>query len=431
MPLTSVRLILLAAVVTGLALAGTVLVWPRWGRWRFVLRPAGVLLTEALLVLTAGLAVNRSQEFYPSWATLFASASDGPTTFHTSAGRLDAWLAARPSLTSFPWRPTGWASWHLAAAPTVTVPSDYLAHPLWRYSAVLVIGARPWALPALPGPTVLVNVTTTAATTAPALAVALPGTLGRDLRVTSHRWALVASAADGVLARKVVAAEHGRFPALAFVGVTAPGHASGGHPATSAATRSAHSATARPPAGTSAAAHPAGAAHTGSTGQSVATVQTAGASHPEHGVGSSTAAGYDNFCPAVHSPATTKPANATHPQHGVGSISAHPTDRTSSAVHSPAAVHSPKTKAAATDCPAVTLPPGVLPAGVLTAYFPGPADKAASPLQAALGWAAAQTPPPLAASAPEPTYLPPAPKRSHPAKPKSKAVKDGPRQPRS
>ncbi|MEV6847990.1 hypothetical protein [Actinoplanes sp. NPDC051411] len=289
MPLTSLRLIVLAAVVTVGALAATVLVWPRWGRWRFLVRPSGVLLTEALLIVTVGLAVNRSQEFYPSWAALRDTSGPGPASYHVSAGRLDAWLAARPSVLSFPWRPPGWTSWHLAAAPTVTVPADYLAHPAWRYSAVLIVGTRPWALPPVAGPTVLVNVTTTASTSASTLAGALPGSLGRDLRVTSHRWALVTSAADSALARRVATAARGRFPAVAFVGVAAPARAA------------------------------------------------------------------------------------------------------------------------------------------QTAYFPR-----AAMIKAALTWAADETPPPLAASAPEPAYLPPAPRRSHhlKPKPKPKAVRHGARQPR-
>jgi hypothetical protein len=238
--------IVIAAVVTVAALAATVLVWRRWGRWGFLVRPAGVLLTEALLVLTVGLVVNRSQQFYPSWAALFATSDPGPASYHTSAGRLDARLAAQPSVRSFPWRPSGWTAWRLAAAPTVTVPADYLAHPSWRYSAVLVLGGRPWPLPPVAGPTVLVNVTTTAATTASTLAVAVPGSLGRDLRVTSHRWALVASAADGALARQVATVARGRFPALAFVGTSTPAHALVVHPVGPAAARPSHSATARP-----------------------------------------------------------------------------------------------------------------------------------------------------------------------------------------
>jgi hypothetical protein len=297
-PLTSLRLIVLAAVGTAGALAATVLVWRRWGRWRFLVRPSGVLLTEALLVLTVGLTVNRSQEFYPSWAALLDTSGPGPASYRVSAGRLDAWLAARPAVLSFPWRPPGWTSWHLAAAPTVTVPADYQAHPSLRYSAVLIVGARPAAVPPPAGPTVLVNVTTTASTSASTLAVAVPGSLGRDLRVTSHRWALVTSAADSALARRVVSVARGRFPAVAFAGLSPP------------------------------------------------------------------------------------------------SV--------------------------------------VLPSGIQTAYFPGARKAPGATLTAALQWAAAETPPPLAASAPEPTYLPPAPRRSHPVppKPKSKAVRHGARQPR-
>jgi hypothetical protein len=309
--LTSARLILLAALLTAAALAATVLVWRR--RWVFVARPLGVLLAEVLMTLTVGLVVNRSQQFYPSWAALFASSDPGPSSYHTSAGRLDAWLAAQPgagSAQSFPWRPSGWTGWHLAGPPTVTVPAGYLEHSGWRYSAVLVVGARPWAVPPPAGPTVLVSLTTTAATAASTLAVALPGLLGRDLRVTGHRWALVASAADGALARQVAVVGRGRFPAVAFAGMPAPAHGVA-HPATRGAAR-----------------------------------------------------------PSQASSAATK------------------------------------------------LPPGQLPAGIQTAYFRSAAIKTAAstlagPLRAALTWAVAQTPPPLAASAPEPTYLPPPPKRPH------------------
>jgi hypothetical protein len=352
-PLTSVRLILLAALLTAAALATTVLVWRR--RWVLVTRPAGVLLTEALLTLTVGLVVNRSQLFYPSWAALFAGSDPGPSSYHTRAGRLDAWLAAQPgagSAQSFRWRPPGWTAWHLAAAPEVTVPAGYLAHSGWRYSAVLVIAARAWPVPSLTGPTVLVSVTTTAATAASTLAVSLPGLLGRDLRVTGHRWALVTSAADGALARKAATAGRGRFPTLAFVGVSAPAHALVVRPTAPAAA---------------------------------------------------------NSCPVVHRTVSIKPADPTHPVHGVGTNTAPGYDKSAPAVHSSAP---PATGGAVRSCASPTLPPGVLPAGIHTAYFPGAGTKT-GPLRATLTWAASQTPLPLAASAPEPTYLPPAPPK-HP-----------------
>jgi hypothetical protein len=390
-PLTSVRLIVLAALLTAGALAATVLVWRRWGRWRLLSRPAGVLLTEVLLTMTVGLVVNRSQEFYPSWAALLASSEPGPNAYHTAAGKLDSWLAAQPDAgqaQSFPWRPSGWTAWRLAGAPTVTVPAGYLAHPTWRYSAVLVIGAHPWTLPPSAGPTVLVNVTTTAHTAASALAVAVPGSLGQDLRVTAHRWALVTSAADNALARAVVTAARGQFPAVAFVGTAAPAPAPVPHPVTPTAAQPTHAAVARPPASHPPATRP--------------PANRPPATHP----------------PATHPPATRPPANPAHPQHRVGPSRAAGYDDSCPAVHRPPA---------AAPCPVITLPPGVLPSGIRTAYFPSARTiRAGGALDAALRWAAAQTPPPLAASAPEPTYLPPAPKRPHHAKPKSKTTRHEP-----
>lgn len=329
MPLTSVRLIVFAAALTAGALAATILVWRRWG---LLIRPVGVLLTELLLTLTVGLVVNRSQQFYPSWAALLAGSDPDRAGYHTSAGRLDGWLAARPGagqIQSFSWRPAGWIAWHLAAAPTVTVPAGYLADPGRRYSAVLLVGARPWPAAALTGPTVLVNVTTTARTAAAALAVALPGELGRDLRVTGHRWALVTSAADNALARRVAVLARGVFPSVAFVGTAAPAH-----------TR----ATSPRPAGIR-------------TAYFTATAKTG------HAV-------------TKTGPATTKTSVAT-----------------------------------AKSGPATT-------------------KNGAGPLEKALAWAADQTPPPLAASAPEPTYLPPAPKRTHHPKPEPKRGNHGSGQPR-
>jgi hypothetical protein len=355
--LTSVRLIVLTALLTAGALGATIVFW---GRRRHVTRPAGVLLTEALLVATVGLIVNRSQQFYPTWSALFATAGPGPASYHTTAGRLDRWLAAQPEAgqtQSFPWRPSGWSGWHLAGAPTVTVPIGYLAHPAWRYSAVLVIGARAWPVPPIAGPTVLVSLTTTAATAASTLAVAVPGLLGRDLRVTGHRWALVTSAADSALARRVVAVARGRFPAVAFVGASAP---------------------AQPLV-----VHRAARARTPAVGGSGALAPSRDTTHPEHGVGGSRSLGYDNSAAPVHSPAT--PVHSSSPP-----------------------VPSPTT--------------GPLPSGILTAYFPP--TKKADPFAAALTWAAAETPPPLAASAPEPTYLPPAPKRPHHPRPKTNAPRN-------
>jgi len=238
MSLTGLPLILLAACCTLAVLAGTVLAWNRWGRLRLLVRPAGVLLAETLLLLTVGLVVNRSEQFYPSWAALLDSKSTGDTTYHTRPGDLDRMLAARAGARIadaqvFPWQPGGWRGWRLAAAPTVITPPGYLLHPTWRYSAVLVVGdtAGGWTAAeeqdatrratATGASAVVVFVTATTATTAQTLATTLPNELGRDLRVTAHRWALVSSASDAPLAQRTVSAGVARYPSIVTVQVGA------------------------------------------------------------------------------------------------------------------------------------------------------------------------------------------------------------------
>src|SRR4051812_28068984 len=234
MALTGVPLLLCAFLATAGAPAATVLVWNRWGRLRFVLRPFGVLLTEAVLVVTVGLVVNRAQQFYPNWAALMQSSNSTGTTYAVHPGGLDAWLRdhggdVADQGSSFPWQPAGWADWRLAAAPLVFTPAGYLRHTGWRYPTLLVLddGKTGWtadsetaaarSAASTAGPAVVVFVRTTAATSADTLTSVLPAALALDLRVTDRRWALVAPAADAVLADKTVAAAPGRYPALALV----------------------------------------------------------------------------------------------------------------------------------------------------------------------------------------------------------------------
>jgi hypothetical protein len=461
-PLTSIRLIAFTGLLTAAALAATVFVWPRWGRWRFLVRPAGILLTEALLTATVGLVANRSQDFYPTWAALFATSDPGTDSYHTAAGQLDKWLATQPGAgqtQSFEWRPEGWEDWRLAAPPTVTVPEGYLQHPTWRYSAILVIGDAGHAWPAsvvagpaaagitqtaakartivaasvaagapalAAGPTVLVSVTTTAKTTAAALAEAVPGELGRDLRVTGHRWALVTSAGDNTLAHEVVSTARGLYPSVAFVGVAAPKHA-------------------------------------------------ANSAHPVTGVGVTKAGGYDKTASTIHNPTTTKTAGKTT----AGKTTA---AKTTAAKKTTAAGKAPATsptkapaKKPATGAARITAPEapaGAFPSGIETGYFPatttgsttstatsgatgsttsgatgsttsgatGSTTSGATgsananqiaPLKAALAWAATQTPPPLATSAPEPSYLPIPHKKTPPPKSKRPKAPQAPRKDRN
>lgn len=233
MALTGRPLIVLAVLGTLAVLAATVLSW-RWGRRRrFLLRPFGVLLTEAMLLLTVGLIVNRAEQFYPTWSALTQHARTSGTTFAVPPGGLDGQLRALagPALdgsVTLTWQPGGSSGWHLAQAPTVVTPAGYLLHPGWRYPALLVLddGTTGWTPAAetaaargatATDPAVVVFARTTAATTVDTLTTTLPGALGHDLRVTGRRWALVAAPGDAALARRVVTAAPARYPAVALI----------------------------------------------------------------------------------------------------------------------------------------------------------------------------------------------------------------------
>ncbi|MCU7727753.1 hypothetical protein ODJ79_28885 [Actinoplanes sp. KI2] len=238
MSLTGSPLIVLAAFGTLAAVAATVLGWNRFGRVRYLVRVAGVLLAEVLLLLSVGLAVNRSEQFYPTWDALLGTAPSLVTTqdktYRSTPGALDQELAARAAgrtgdAQTFLWQSADWHAWGLAAAPTVITPPGYLLHPTWAYSVVLVVGVNPASWTAAQEGSaarrasatgisaVVVFATTTAATTAPALATALPARLDRDLRVTTHRWAIVAAADDAALADTAVADAAARYPSIAVV----------------------------------------------------------------------------------------------------------------------------------------------------------------------------------------------------------------------
>jgi hypothetical protein len=210
--LTGVPLIVLVLLATAAAATGTVLMWPRGGRWRAVQRSVGVLLSEALLVLSVGLIANRHEEFYPSWQALAGDTGTASATARRPAGRLDAALAGDPRVRTLPWHPAGAASWRLSGHADVTVPYGYATKTSVTYPALLVLGGRA-AVAGLVG----VAVHPSARTTAAALAT-LPAALGADLRVTSHGWALAASARHAALAARLIADEPGRFVALVVVG---------------------------------------------------------------------------------------------------------------------------------------------------------------------------------------------------------------------
>lgn len=348
MPLTSVPLIVLAFLGTAAVVAGTVWVWRRSWRLRFLPRTVGLLLIEASLLISVGLVVNREEGFYPTWDSLVATDSGeaAAPTYHTVAGSLDQQLAALPDARSgnpqaLPWQPEGWSRWRLAAAPTLVVPAGYLQHPQWHYSVILVLAdaAPGWPaagqdaaalrLAAYANHDVVAFLTTTPGTTVQALTTEVPDRLSRDLRVTGHRWAVVTSSADAPLVRQVVVAAPAQYPAVATVPSS--------RPAAAATQRAA------PPA---------------SKKVSSARTKTA-ASRPA---------------------AKPKPAAARGTPAGV-------VLRQAAAVVGGGSVGDLS-----------------VPAGIAT--FISRSNTVVTALAAAVGWAATQTPPPLAASSPPIRYLP-------------------------
>ncbi|WP_139128657.1 hypothetical protein [Micromonospora humi] len=222
--MTDLRLVVATGALAAVAAAGAVAVWRRRPRPGVPLRAGAVLLAELLLVTAVALVVNRAEGFYPTWAAL---AQDGTTAHRPPAtpGRLDATirrLAADPDLPiAVPWRPPS-----LAASPgggaTVAVPAGYLRHPSWRYPAVLVLSspadgwtdARMLTAARQDAPTAVVVAVRAAPDLDPGvLATGMPLDLQRDLRVTGHRWGLVASDHVRRSARDVAGRDPGRFPA--------------------------------------------------------------------------------------------------------------------------------------------------------------------------------------------------------------------------
>ncbi|MEV6597109.1 hypothetical protein AB0M36_09640 [Actinoplanes sp. NPDC051346] len=216
MSLTGIPLLVVAGFVAVVSAAMTILLWSRFGRWRFVVRTLGVLVTEVLVVLCVGLVANRSEQFYPSWSALAGDTGTETATAPTLVGELDGTLAGRSTTT---WEPPDLKSWRLAATPTVTVPSEYSpAYPAADsrpYPVLVVLGASGVVADPVPG-VVMVTLIPTRATNAQALRTLLPS-LRRAFRVTSDRWALVAGAGEVTLAGRLVRALPTQFSAMALV----------------------------------------------------------------------------------------------------------------------------------------------------------------------------------------------------------------------
>lgn len=212
MSLTGIPLLIVAGLSAVACAAATVALWSRSWRWRVAVRTVGILMTELTVVLTVGLAANRSEQFYPSWGALAGDTGTESATAPVRAGDLDAALAGRSAL---PWHPRHLHRWHLATVPTVTVPPDYLGPSSAQYPVVVTLGDAKSAAAPVAG---VVTVALTPTRTTPARALStLVLELRKDLRVTAQGWAVVAGAGEAALAGRLARALPAQFEALAVV----------------------------------------------------------------------------------------------------------------------------------------------------------------------------------------------------------------------
>ena len=202
MSLTGRGIILVSAALTVLLAAATVLLWRRGGRWRPPIRVAGLLAVEVLVVLTAGLIVNRSERFYPSWQALAASHSN-ENVAKPPVGRLDGVLGTSRVVR---WSPPEGSGWRLAAPAILIVPADYAQHPDRSYPVIVVLTSADRVASIRAEATTIADALTVVAvptrgTTAAELAT-LPARLAQDARAADTGWAIVADTAQTTLARQ-------------------------------------------------------------------------------------------------------------------------------------------------------------------------------------------------------------------------------------
>ncbi|GAA3345672.1 hypothetical protein GCM10020358_53620 [Amorphoplanes nipponensis] len=220
--MTGVPLLLVAVVSTALAAVVVVRLWSRGGRWRLAARAAGLVALEVTGVLTIALGANRAEDFYPSWQALGGDTGATAVAATRPAGHLDEVLTgARSGVT---WEPPAARAWHLAAAPTLMVPTGYdeQADRAFPVVLALVAGGQPAATRSLAGLTpdaVTVVVSPTRATTAAAMTT-LAGQLDRDARVTGRGWAVVADPPAARVAEQLCRLAPDRFATLVVVSGT-------------------------------------------------------------------------------------------------------------------------------------------------------------------------------------------------------------------
>lgn len=231
MGLMSLGTLALAGVATTAAIAGLALVWKRFdGRLR-PLRFLGVLVCEALLMVTVGLVVNRVGDFYPSWTALTMPGNGAafrplppPPPSHPGA-----WLSAHPAAVGkaeqglgFDWAADSRTAWGLEAAPTVHLPEAATQEADIEVPLTVVLLPPKSAVPAIPHDlnSAVVVLRLGAQPRIAALAAGLPAELSAQLPVLPHGWAVVGVGAAATAA--VALAGVPEFRAVALLPGTTP-----------------------------------------------------------------------------------------------------------------------------------------------------------------------------------------------------------------
>src|SRR5262245_5236819 len=198
----------LAFVSVIVAVASLAIGWSHLKGWWRVARVPGVIVCQLLLVFAAGLWVNRSEDFYPSWAALFGDNPPKITTQQQPEALLANWLrgqrarGARSGL-SFEWRGAQAKVGTRRARRAVCLPRASFVSSGTVLPVVFVVvgpdrtanaaGCTPTRLaPLVPAaPAVVVLVRSQPLGPSPQFAAQLPSQLTTDLRTAASGWGII------------------------------------------------------------------------------------------------------------------------------------------------------------------------------------------------------------------------------------------------
>jgi hypothetical protein len=230
MGMMSLSTLALAALATAVAVAALALVWKRSGGRLRPLRILGVLVCEALLMVTVGLVVNRVGDFYPSWTALTMPGNGAafrplppPPPSHPGA-----WLSAHPAAAGkaeqglgFDWAAGSRKAWGLEAPPVVHLPEVAVNQAETEVPLTIVLlppKSPTLAIPRLNSAVVVLRLS--ARPHIAALTAGLPAELRSQLPVLPHSWAAVGVGSAGSAA--VALTDLPEIRALALLPGTTP-----------------------------------------------------------------------------------------------------------------------------------------------------------------------------------------------------------------